>query len=103
MIVRFRNNDANPEGPVSEWGFEGVLAALERGDIEDWSRLAAAVRQDPRGDVAETLEQALSVAADEGPSAVALLGKVLRDARYPDQVERVPRVCPVCGVEVPFA
>ena len=30
MPLRFRNIDTTPDAPVREWGFEGMLAALDR-------------------------------------------------------------------------
>lgn len=78
-LLKFRNIDASPSDPVEAWGFEGVLAAVERGDIEDWARLAAAFRAEPVGEAAEELEQALAVA--DAPGAVALLFRALADAR----------------------
>ena len=44
--AKFRNVEADPSAPVITWPTEGVMAALERGDIDDWSQLAAAVRAD---------------------------------------------------------
>jgi len=32
-VMTFRNIDVSPDAPVEEWGFEGMLCALERGDI----------------------------------------------------------------------
>lgn len=78
-LLKFRNIDASPSDPVEEWGFEGVLAAVERGDLEDWSRLAAVFRADPFGEVAEELAEALDVA--DAPGAVALLSQALAEAR----------------------
>jgi hypothetical protein len=50
--LKFRNLDASPEDPVETWPFEGILAAVERGTLPDWHRLAAAIRADPWGPVA---------------------------------------------------
>ena len=47
--LKFRNLNASPEDPVETWPFEGVLAAVERGTLPDWRRLAQAIRVD-RGD-----------------------------------------------------
>lgn len=57
--LRFRNVDADPGDPVATWPTEGVIAALERGGLSDWRRLAAAVRADPWGPVARRIEDAL--------------------------------------------
>ena len=48
MPLRFRNIDTTPDAPVREWGFEGMLAALDRGYAPHWSRLASAVASEPQ-------------------------------------------------------
>jgi len=60
----FRNIDVSPSDPVEIWGFEGILAALERGGLPEWSKLYKAVKKDPNGKVSEELEEAIS--ATEG-------------------------------------
>ena len=50
--LKFRNIDASPDDPVETWPFEGILAAVERGTLPDWARLASAIRADPWGPVA---------------------------------------------------
>lgn len=82
-ILKFRNVDVSPDDPVETWGFEGVLAAIERRDIEDWSRLAAAFRAEPLGHVAAQVAEAVEVA--DAPGAVALLSRALSDARTSQQ------------------
>lgn len=47
--LRFRNIDASPDDPVESWPFEGILAAIERGTLPDWRRLAAAIAVAPGG------------------------------------------------------
>jgi len=59
--VNFRNVDVASDAPVAEWGFEGMLCALERGDIADWQRLYAACAADRAAPLRQTLEQALRV------------------------------------------
>lgn len=66
MPLKFRNLDIAPDAPVDEWGFEGVLAALDRGDRRDWRRIMASVEHDPWGDVAQTLTEVFYVAEDSG-------------------------------------
>jgi hypothetical protein len=51
--LKFRNVDASPDDPVETWPFEGILAAVERGTLPDWDRLATAIRVDPWGPVAQ--------------------------------------------------
>ena len=40
--LRFRNLDIDPSAPVEDWPEEGIQAALERGSISDYRRVAAA-------------------------------------------------------------
>ena len=69
--LKFRNVDADPAAPVETWPIEGLRAALERGSLTDYRRVAAAIRRDPWGDVARRVEQVLSFTAPYG-SAVLL-------------------------------
>ena len=79
MSLRFRNLDVTPDAPVTAWPTEGVIAAVERGYLRDWRRLAAAVRSDPWGPVARRLEDALAVSQPYGTAV--LLGRALERAR----------------------
>jgi hypothetical protein len=63
-MLNFRNIDASPADPVEKWGFEGILAVIERGGLSEWSKLYKAVQKDPFGKVAQELEEAIS--ATEG-------------------------------------
>ena len=84
MALAFRNIDVSPDRPVEEWGFEGLLAAVDRGDITDWRRISDAVHEVPFGRVADTLLDVLDAAEDSG--AAAALGEVLRQARQRAEV-----------------
>ncbi len=79
MALKFRNIDAEPEDPVETWPTEGIIAALERGDLGDWSRVSAAVRRDPWGPVARRLEDALTATRPYGTGA--LMERALAGAR----------------------
>lgn len=78
MTLKFRNLDIDPSDPVEVWGFEGMLSAVERGDVRDWRRIAQALRREPRGKVAAELREVLD--SVENPAMVNLFGDVLRDA-----------------------
>ncbi len=78
-MLRFRNLTITPDDPVEHWGFEGLLAATERGEISDWSRIVATIRNDPWGEVAQTLAEVFEVAEDVG--VVAVLRRALDRAR----------------------
>lgn len=66
MAVAFRNIDVTPDDPVEEWGFEGMLAAVDRGSLREWRTIMRAVRADPFGDTADTLVEVLETAEDSG-------------------------------------
>ncbi len=57
--LKFRNITASPDDPVDTWPFEGILAAVERGTLPDWRRLAAVIRADPWGPVAQQVLEAI--------------------------------------------
>jgi hypothetical protein len=64
--VSFRNVDASPEDPVSEWPQEAVQTALERGGLADWRRLAAAIEAEPWGPLARRVEEVLGYSRPYG-------------------------------------
>lgn len=66
-MTRFRNIQATPDDPVSDWGFEGLLAAIERGGMKLWDRIAAELHRHPHGSVARLLEnEVLDALSREG-------------------------------------
>lgn len=77
--LKFRNLDASPDDPVETWPFEGILAAVERGTLPDWRRLAAAIDADPWGPVAEQVLQAVHLAEPYGTRQI--MEMVVADAR----------------------
>ena len=64
--LAFRNVDASPDDPVSEWPLEAIQTALERGSLEYWQRLASEVWSDPWGQVARRLEEVLAYSRPYG-------------------------------------
>ncbi len=85
MGLKFRNLTVEPADPVEVWGFEGLLAAVERGDVRHWRRIAQAVRRNPRGKVAAELREVLQTV--ENPSMVNLFSDVVDGARAERDVE----------------
>jgi hypothetical protein len=77
--LTFRNINVTPDDPVEQWGVEGLLAAIDRGSLPHWRRIAAAIRADPWGPVAQQVEQALGLAEDVGVAAT--LRRVLASTR----------------------
>ncbi len=77
--LKFRNITASPEDPVESWPFEGVLAAIERGTLPDWRRLAHAIHADPWGPVAQQVLEAVHLSRPYGTAE--LLEGVVNRAR----------------------
>ena len=79
MSLTFRNVDASPEDPVESWPAEAIQAALERGSLRYWRRLAEAICADPWGPTARSVEQVLSHTRPYG--VAELMDQVITDAR----------------------
>lgn len=77
--LAFRNVDASPDDPVSEWRLEAIQTALERGGLSHWRRLAAAVRAQPWGPVARQIEEVLTYSRPYG--VAKLMERVISNAR----------------------
>ncbi|GAB3526157.1 helix-turn-helix domain-containing protein [Arthrobacter monumenti] len=78
MSLKFRNLNVSPQDPVENWGFEGLLAAVDRGAVPEWRRITHAVRINPRGKVAGELREVIAVAEDI--SIAAVLARILDEA-----------------------
>lgn len=76
MTLAFRNLNITPGDPVDQWGVEGLLAAIERGDITHWRRIARALREQPRGKVSKELAEVLQLV--ENPAMAVLFGRIQR-------------------------
>jgi predicted XRE-type DNA-binding protein len=89
MPLAFRNIDASPADPVQSWPFEGVLAALERGGLDEWRRLAQAIAADPWGQVARYVEQAVDITHPYGVSQVmtGLIAEARKDAELAERTQ----------------
>ena len=85
--LKFRNITASPDDPVVTWPFEGILAAVERGTLPDWRRLAAAIRADPWGPVAQQVLDAIRLSRPYG-TAELLAGVVARARKLAADSER---------------
>jgi DNA-binding transcriptional regulator YiaG len=85
--LRFRNIDASPDDPVETWPFEGILAAVERGTLPDWRRLANAIGADPWGPVAHQVLEAVHLSRPYG-TAELLEGVVARARKQAADSER---------------
>ncbi len=97
MNVTFRNVDASPADPVSTWPFEAVLTALERGGLTEWRRLAAEIREDPWGQVARDVAQAIDVGSPYGVAEL-MTEVIARARRAAEQAERAAVASEVTGL-----
>lgn len=79
MTVAFRNVTARPTDPVGEWPTEAVRAALERGGLSEWRRIAEAIRSSPWGRTARQVEEVLSHSRPYG--VAELLERTIATAR----------------------
>jgi DNA-binding transcriptional regulator YiaG len=86
--LKFRNIDASPDDPVETWPFEGILAAVERGTLPDWRRLAAAIQADPWGPVAQQVLEAIRLSRRPYGTAELLEGVVARARKLAADSER---------------
>lgn len=80
--LKFRNITASVQDPVETWPFEGILAAVERGTLPDWRRLATAIRADPWGPVAQQVLDAVEMSRPYGASELltSVIDRARRDA-----------------------
>jgi predicted nucleotidyltransferase len=83
----FRNVDASPDEPVSEWPVEAIQTALERGGLPHWRRLAAAIEEEPWGPVARRVEEVLGYSRPYGVAEA--MERVIERAR--EATERAER------------
>jgi DNA-binding transcriptional regulator YiaG len=95
--LKFRNIDASPDDPVETWPFEGILAAVERGALPDWRRLAAAIRADPWGPVAHQVLEAVHLSHPYGTTEL-LEGVVARARQLAADSERADVASEVRGL-----
>lgn len=66
MTPAFRNVDGDVSNPVGSWPQEALQAAMERGDISHWRRIAAEVRRSPWGPVVRAVEEILTYSRPYG-------------------------------------
>lgn len=68
--MKFRNVDVDELSPVETWPHEALRAALERGSLHVWRRLATAIKVDPWGPVARGVEDVLAYSRPYGVTEV---------------------------------
>lgn len=82
-MVLFRNINSSESDPVHQWGFEGILAAIDRGGLPQWRRIIKAVEAEPHGKVACEVDEAVQLAEDAG--AAFIVSGALRRARLTEK------------------
>ena len=95
--LRFRNVNASPDDPVETWPFEGILAAVERGTLPDWRRVASAIGADPWGPVAHQVLEAVHLSHPYGTTEL-LEGVVARARKLAADSERANVASEVQGL-----
>jgi hypothetical protein len=75
----FRNVDASPDEAVESWPLEAIQTTLERGSLQHWRRLAAAIKTQPWGPVARDVEEVLTYSRPYG--MVKVMERVIDKAR----------------------
>jgi len=85
--LAFRNVESSPQDPIDSWPVEAIQTGLERGGLSEWRRLAAAVRADPWGQVARTVEEVLAYSRPFGV-AEAMERVIARARRAAEEDER---------------
>ena len=95
--LAFRNVDASPEDPPAEWPQEAIQAALERGDLSHWRRLAKAIGAEPWGPVARRVEEVLSYSRPYGV-AEAMERVIARARATAEAAERAAVATEVVGL-----
>jgi ribosome-binding protein aMBF1 (putative translation factor) len=94
MTVRFRNVDASPTDDVTTWPYEALVAAIERGLVDDWRPIFAEVRRQPWGSVARRVEQ-VAGSTDDAPTGRLFTLAVQRaraDTEAADRAEVAARI-----------
>lgn len=76
----FRNVEASPDEAVADWPLEAIQTALERGSLQHWRRLAAAVKAQPWGPVTRDLEEVLTYSRPYGVART--MERVIDRARH---------------------
>jgi DNA-binding transcriptional regulator YiaG len=97
MTLAFRNVDASVDDPVETWPQEALLAALERGSISHWRRIARAIDADPWGPVARTVEDILTYSRPYGVDKLmeTAIERARQNAAQLDRQEAAARVAEI--------
>lgn len=95
MSVQFRNVTADPHDDVESWPYEALVTALERGGLQEWRRIAAAINAQPWGNVARAIEAHLGYARPYG--VAPLMERAIAAARGRAETEEKSAVAARIG------
>ncbi|MGH3300233.1 MAG: helix-turn-helix domain-containing protein [Streptosporangiaceae bacterium] len=95
--LKFRNLTTSPDDPVETWPFEGILAAVERGTLPDWRRMATVIQADPWGPVAQQVIEAIRLSRPYGTAellegVVSLARNLAADSERAEVASEVRRL-----------
>ena len=79
MSIWFRNVEFDEHAPIDRWPAEAIETLIDRGSLSDWRRLASAIRRNPWGPAARTVEAISDWGEHYGVDA--LTAEVVRRAR----------------------
>ncbi|MFI4992785.1 MAG: hypothetical protein ACHQCH_04100 [Solirubrobacterales bacterium] len=79
LSLQFRNVDFDTTQPLDRWPAEAIETIIDRGSLSDWRELARAIRRDPWGPAARTVETVAGWGEHYGVDA--LMSSVIRRAR----------------------
>lgn len=85
--LSFRNVEVTLDTPTEQWPLEAIQTALERGSLSEWQRLAAAIRAQPWGRIARSVEEVLGYSRPYGV-AEAMERVIQRARRETEAAER---------------
>lgn len=97
--LKFRNVTASPDEAVETWPFEGILAAVERGTLPDWRRLAKVIQADPWGPVAQQVLEAIRLSRPYGTTELleGVAGRARKQAADSERGEVASEVWALVG------
>lgn len=70
MTLTFRNVDADPADPVTDWPYEALVTAIDRGLVPDWQPIFDEIRRSPWGTVARRVERHIDARDHDGVSTL---------------------------------
>jgi DNA-binding transcriptional regulator YiaG len=79
VTISFRNVEVDETAPLDTWPPEAIEILVDRGNLSDWRRLAAALADDPWGPLARTVEEIIALDCHYGVDRI--LDRVLRRER----------------------